>query len=38
MSGLIALDAVLWVVVLAVIGTLIVLTLRGLRTGATWAR
>jgi len=33
-----ALVAVLWVVVLAFIGTLILLTLRGLRTGATWAR
>ncbi len=38
LPGLAAIDPVLWVVVLAMIATLIVLTLRGLRTGATWAR
>ena len=38
LDGIIAIDAVLWVAVLAVIATLIVLTLRGLRSGATWAR
>lgn len=38
LPGLSALDPVLWVAVLAIIATLIVLTLRGLRTGATWAR
>ena len=38
LEWLVALDPVLWVAVLAVIATLIVLTLRGLRSGATWAR
>ncbi len=38
LAWLVALDPVLWVAVLIVIATLIVLTLRGLRSGATWAR
>ena len=38
LEWLVALDPVLWVAVLTVIATLIVLTLRGLRSGATWAR
>jgi len=38
LPGLAAADPVLWVIVLTMIATLIVLTLRGLRTGATWAR
>ena len=38
LEWLVALDPVLWVAVLVVIATLIVLTLRGLRSGATWAR
>lgn len=38
LEWLVALDAVLWVAVLAVIAALIVLTLRGLRSGATWVR
>jgi tellurite resistance protein TehA-like permease len=38
LAWLVAIDVVLWAAVLAVIATLIVLTLRGLRTGATWAR
>lgn len=38
LPGLTAIDPVLWLAVLAIVGTLIVLTLRGMRTGATWAR
>lgn len=38
LPGMAAADPVLWVVVIAMIVTLIALTLRGLRTGATWAR
>jgi len=38
LPGLAALDPTLWVAVLTVIVALIVLTLRGLRTGATWSR
>ncbi len=38
LPGLAALDPALWVAVLAVIAGLIVLTLRGLRSGATWTR
>jgi len=38
LDGLAVIDPVLWVVVLGIVGTLIVLTVRGLRTGAIWAR
>jgi tellurite resistance protein TehA-like permease len=38
LPGLAAIDPVLWVAVIAAIVVLIVLTVRGLRTGATWAR
>jgi tellurite resistance protein TehA-like permease len=38
LSGLALLDPVLWVMTLIIITWLIVLTLRGLRTGATWSR
>lgn len=38
LPGLAALDPLLWGVVLVIVGTLLVLTIRGMRTGATWSR
>jgi hypothetical protein len=38
LPGLAALDPVLWVAVLVLIAALTVLTVRGLRSGATWVR
>ena len=38
LPGLAALDPVLWLAVLVLIAALTVLTVRGLRSGATWVR